>query len=144
MTRQELHVALVRLARERLGSPFAWGSMDCNTLALEFLDLLTGGDLRSEVAGRYATELGAVRFWRRFRLRWISGLADAYGAVEVPRGFVATGDFIIVELDRFQSAHVCHTPGRIVAADPEHGVHERRLSASDPFRAFRLPAWGGA
>jgi hypothetical protein len=97
---------LINFVKANLGRPFVWGECDCNVFALEMIDAVHGTDLAGRIKGKYANELGAVRF--RLRSEWGSfeGLLKENGFVEGKKGFEQTGDILIVAAPNFELVHI--------------------------------------
>ncbi|MDY7001093.1 MAG: hypothetical protein SVS15_04845 [Thermodesulfobacteriota bacterium] len=134
-------IRLLRFVDSQRGRPFQWGFRDCNTLALHILDMLTGVRYAQKVCGRYKTELGAARFFQGFGLDW-PGVLRKQGAVEVKPGFERLGDFLIVDMKKWQACHVC-LGERAVTVTLKRGVEIVPLAALEKYRIFRLPAGAG-
>lgn len=115
---------LVRFARERRGRPFAWGKDDCNTLALEWLDRITGRhDARELALGLYHSAAGAAAHCERLQIR-LEDVLRARGAVAVDPRFLHAGDFLLQGQpgEPWQRAHVYMGGGQVLSASPETGV----------------------
>lgn len=116
---------LSKFLREREGKPFKWGQTDCNVLALQCLDILTGMT-RPHFAliaqGRYSTEAGALAFATTYPMSLGRILAMA-GAQEV-KGDCQPGDFILVqrEGEPWLRAHICLNDSMCASSTPEHGI----------------------
>jgi|GEM_PF-2045301 len=131
-------IRLLRFVDSQRGKPFQWGFRDCNTLGLHILDMLTGAQYAQKVRGRYGTEIGAIRFFKKCGLDWIRDLPEKFGATRIKPGFERAGDFLIVQTLRWQACHVCLGESAVTVT-PERGVEIVPLSVLDPYRVFRLP-----
>lgn len=83
-------------ASAKLHQPFKWGQEDCNTLALDFIDLVHPSlpSIINEVRGHYHTSATAREFYRNYRYTWHSYLTEI-GFKEVEPMFFQAGDFHI-------------------------------------------------
>jgi hypothetical protein len=94
----KLEAALVDYLATILGQPFQWGTMDCNTVALGWLDTLAGTAELAQVRGRYTDQETA----RQFQLehgRTLRAVLIEAGAELVAKGpaFAQPGDFLVVD-----------------------------------------------
>lgn len=129
-------IALVDYVGRRVGEPFTWGLVDCNVLGLECFDIVAGTALANLVRGRYATRLGALRFWRAHGGR-ILGYAQA-GAWRIGPRHMAVGDFVLASWRGVTAAHVC-MGSHVASATPERGVCLVRPRDLDPgWTAWRV------
>ena len=76
----------IAFAQKELDTPFAWGTNDCNTLVLKYLDEVWGNDVQSMIYGKYKTKIGAIR---------------------LPPKLARTGDILIVHTKGFEMGHIC-------------------------------------
>ncbi|MCP4545953.1 MAG: hypothetical protein GY835_05745 [bacterium] len=113
--------ALVRLANEILGKPFKWGQLDCNILALRWLDLLTGSEELAAIVGRYSTKAEAARFAAESDRTLVEILLE-HEVEFVEPGFQQPGDFLVthVEGEPWHRAHIC-TGHQVLSVDIETG-----------------------
>ena len=136
--------ALARFARSRNGQPFQWGLCDCNTIALEALDLLMGTQIAFEVFGQYSTPSEANVFYSTYRRSWIG--IDGMGT-EIKPPFASSGDFLVASDGPFHVPHVVIGPHALTCA-PETGVFLCRvhhvIQAHPDLRCFRLTMPEGA
>lgn len=119
---QSVEADLGRLINTRIGSQFEWGVCDCNTLALEALDLIAGTQLAVEVFGMYSNPKEASDFYRNYRLDW----ATWDGFEKVGKNFVQTGDFVIAKESDWCIPYIV-VGDRAVSCFETHGVRACRL-----------------
>ena len=123
--------AMIAFARGEVGKSFAWGLRDCNTLALQCLDILTLRYGYADMAvDQYSDEVGA-RAHQLDNPTIVDVLCNA-GAVEgsfPPRA----GDFLIVDRadEPWQRAHIC-VGSKYISADPVLGVALLPIRTLDP------------
>lgn len=129
---------LAKFARSRRGEPFVWGWCDCNTVALEALDLLTGTQYAFEVFGRYSSPEEAKAFYGAYPRDWMG--IDGMGT-EIKPTFACSGDFLVASDGPFHVPHVVIGP-HALACSPENGVFLCRvgliIKAHPDVRCFRL------
>ena len=53
----------------KFNEKFAWGSNDCNTLILEYLDYMLGTETLKIAYKKYHTKFGAMRFQKKYQQR---------------------------------------------------------------------------
>jgi hypothetical protein len=134
---------LNKFLAEQEGRPFVWGQRDCNTLALQCLDILTGMT-RPRFAliaqGRYHTEAGAHAFASTYPMTLDRVLRMA-GAQEVSGGAPRAGDFLLVRRDGepWLRAHVALNGMHCMTVDIEHGVTIFPVSWIGAYTTMRLP-----
>lgn len=133
----ERELALHQLARERRGMPFEWGRRDCNTLALEWLDMLTGGKYADQVIGHYSSEAEAIEFCKGFGMSFTDLLIEA-GAERIKDRFEQTGDFLVVNApgELWQRVHVC-MGDQVLSVEPS-GVTVQRLRMMPAHETYRV------
>lgn len=122
---QSLEVQLAKFANERRGTPFQWGVCDCNTLALEALDLISGTDLAKEVIGQYTNGEEAVLFYETFRLDWLAW----DGFEEVGLNFAQTGDFLIADDGLWCTPFILVGPN-VISCSEDRGVFACRVDVA--------------
>lgn len=113
-----LEVRLTAFAAARMGRGFAWGWCDCNTLALEALDLIAGTQFAFEVFGRYRDTASARAFFAIYPRDWLHW--TGYGE-EVAPAFVRTGDFLVADEGGWRVPHVA-VGGQALICTPDRGV----------------------
>lgn len=133
-------VIIARWARGWVGKPFAWGQRDCTTLALSWLDELTGWQsLRDLGIGRYGSSEEAAA-WQQLLGFNLGQLLETAGGQTVPTKFAQPGDFLLsqAEGEGYQRAAICLGLD-VLSATPERGVARlpRRLLA--PHEVVRVP-----
>ena len=113
-------VRLANWASYWLDAPFSWGHCDCNILALEALQCLTGKPHADAFRGRYDSAAGALRLQRDDDYD-LARYLTAQGAQIIPRNFQQRGDILVVMRDGFACGHVCFGE-RALCAAPDHPV----------------------
>lgn len=126
-------VIIARWARGWVGKPFAWGQVDCTTLALSWLDELTGWQsLRDLGIGRYGSSEEAAAWQAQLGFN-LGQLLETAGGQTVSPKFAQLGDFLLsqAEGETYQRAGICLGLDAL-SATPERGVIRipRRLLAS--------------
>ena len=53
----------------KFNEKFAWGSNDCNTLILEYLDYMLGTETLKIAYKKYHTKFGAMKFQKKYQQR---------------------------------------------------------------------------
>ena len=51
----------------KFNEQFAWGSNDCNTLILEYLDFMLGTETLKIAYKKYHTKFGAMKFQKKYQ-----------------------------------------------------------------------------
>jgi hypothetical protein len=150
---------IIQFADAELKKPFAWGITDCNTIAARFLDLIqnskfkiqnskqdagaqgivpeTQGYYESQILGKYNDMRSAIEFQKQFGRTAEDVLIEA-GAVPGAPGFEQTGDFILVDTERWQCCHI-YLCGKVLSSGPERGVAMYPVSfLQKPYRVMRF------
>lgn len=129
-------------ANSKLLTPFEWGQNDCNTLALEFIDILLP-DIKSitdTVKGKYTNRYEARAFYRNFKWRWIDYL-EHIGFEQVEPLFFQAGDLHIHKMGKSLEAISISLGLDNIIADPRSGIclmNFFQLHDKYEFLAFRL------
>ncbi len=97
----------IAFAQKELDTPFAWGTNDCNTLVLKYLDEVWGNDVLSMIYGKYKTKIGAVKFNKKQKYTFTDGIVEELGAIRLPPKLARTGDILIVHTKGFEMGHIC-------------------------------------
>jgi len=143
---------IIQFADAELKKPFAWGITDCNTIAARFLDLIqnskqdagaqgivpeTPGFYENQILGKYNDMRSAILFQKRFGRTAEDVLIEA-GAVPGAPGFEQTGDFILVDTERWQCCHI-YLCGKVLSSGPEKGVAMYPITLlQKPYRVMRI------
>lgn len=133
-------VMLARWARAWIGRAFAWGQVDCTTLALSWLDEIAGWRALQDLAfGRYDSAETAAVYQQQLGFQLGQLLAEA-GGIPVPARFIQPGDFLLSQLEGepWQRAAIC-LGADALSADPERGVLRIPLAQLAPFEGVRVP-----
>lgn len=133
-------VMLARWARGWVGKPFAWGQVDCTTLALSWLDELTGWQSLWDLGiGRYGSS-GEAAVWQQMLGFNLGQLLETAGGQPVPPKFAQPGDFLLsqIEGEPWQRVAIC-LGADALSADPERGVIRIPLAQLAPFEGVRVP-----
>ena len=107
------------------GRSFQWGTNDCNTVTLQFLDFIMYGhedytSITNEIMGKCKTKSEAREFYKNFEFSWEEYLSDFCDKnPEVP--FYQAGDIILVPMGRVMGSHIC-LGGKSLSVDPELGA----------------------
>lgn len=90
----KIEIDLIHILDRAGSQPFAWGTNDCNTLALEWLDRLQGSQWLKRVKGTYNDLRGAIRVAKSLP-RWTDGLIEE-GWTEIKKEQATIGDLAVV------------------------------------------------
>ena len=112
-------IETIEFAQKELNTPFAWGTNDCNTLVLKYLDEVWGKDVLHMIYGKYKTKIGAVKFNKKQKYSFTDGIVEELGATRLPPKLARTGDILIVHDEAFEMGHICM--GTNVLSVPEDG-----------------------
>ena len=82
----------IAFVQKELDTPFAWGTNDCNTLVLKYLDEVWGKDVLSMIYGKYKTKTGAIKFNAKQKYTFTDGIIEELDAVRLPPKLARTGD----------------------------------------------------
>lgn len=125
-------------AKEYLGKPFAWGVLDCNTLALDWASEVSGLALTSGIYGEYSTEEEAAMFAAGYP-QTLAARAIEAGFAFVDTAHPRPGDLVIVWSpgDKFQRGHIAVGSGRVLSADETRGVHLGLVRSLPMFQVLR-------
>jgi hypothetical protein len=89
---------------------FGWGSWDCNTFVLAWLDRMAGTDYLSQYQGKYS-DLESARAFQETHGRTLFRVCLDAGLMEVPGGarFAQPGDVLLVDDpgEPWRRGHVC-------------------------------------
>ena len=103
------HTKLFQYLERRDAEPFKWGTMDCCTLAADWIVEAVGCDVYVDFRGRYTTALGAARLFKP-----LGGLAAAVSQVMQANGFAEVepkkaqrGDVALVETQGRHFVGIC-------------------------------------
>ena len=104
---------------------FHWGTRDCNTVALKFLDVVMFKkkeyeSITDEVVGKYDNEKRAVRFYIKYDKTWDSYLTKFCDKNPENKPAFQPGDILTVGTHPFVMVHVC-LGGKTASMDPEIG-----------------------
>ena len=91
-----LEIALQIYAARLVGKCFQWGSRDCNTIILDWLNMATGDNSIKEIRGRYESRAGAIRYQLQYGRDLPKIIKDA-GGYYIPRNRVTVGDIILTK-----------------------------------------------
>jgi hypothetical protein len=154
---------IIQFADAELKKPFAWGITDCNTIAARFLDLIKNAERRahsaerakleaianrqspianrqffeSQILHKYNDMRSAILFQKQFGRTAEDVLIEA-GAVPCATGFEQTGDFILVDTERWQCCHI-YLCGKVLSSGPEKGVAMYPIALlQKPYRVMRI------
>lgn len=84
-------VELMLWARTVVGRPFEWGATDCGSLARGALEVMYGPETVAELVGApWADGSAAREAWAA-----LADVAAVFGAQEVERPYMQTGDLVI-------------------------------------------------
>ena len=97
----------IAFAQKELNTPFAWGTNDCNTLVLKYLDEVWGNNVLGMIYGKYKTKIGAVKFNKKQKYTFTDGIVEELGAIRLPPKLARTGDILIVHSKGFEMGHIC-------------------------------------
>lgn len=134
---QQDHHKLTEYVRQHVGRPFAWGTEDCATLALGWIDTLLGTNHLERIAGRYSTPEEALRFAVLHGLNW-SSLLEELGASPVRCNFQQTGDLITQPGGHFETVGIIVRRHYLTIDEAVGQVVLRRWHHRDPWQAWRL------
>jgi len=109
----------IAFVQKELDTPFAWGTNDCNTLVLKYLDEVWGKDVLSMIYGKYKTKTGAIKFNAKQKYTFTDGIIEELDAVRLPPKLARTGDILIVHSKGYEMGHIC--TGTSVLSVPEEG-----------------------
>ena len=115
---------VISFANAMKGRGFNWGTNDCNTVTLKFLDMIMEGhpdytSITSEIVGKYGTANNAYHFYKNFGKTWdeyLLGFCDK----NPDKPTFQAGDIIMKPLNRVMGSHVC-LGGKSLSVDPEEG-----------------------
>jgi hypothetical protein len=120
------------LVRERMSTPFAWGTHDCCLWAADCVLAVSGVDPAADLRGTYSSAIEAVRLVDQ--LGGMEAIA-ARGGAPIPPLCAGVGDVGLVTLDDRELLAVC--AGDVWLAPGANGL------AARPLAEARL-AWGVA
>ena len=104
------------IQKER-SKPFVWGSRDCNTFVLNFIDSIYNLDLEKKVKGKYKTEFGAIKFQKNFG-QYLSEYLISNGGKKILPTQATIGDILIIKKGVYELGDICL--GALVAGCLEH------------------------
>ena len=119
---------------QETGNSFVWGSNDCNTFVLKYVDQVHGMDLLKKAYKKYKTKKGAISFQAKYPLP-ISEAIIKEGAVKIPSGMARMGDLLVKQDKGFERCHICL--GTKIASVPED--QETQIQSIKDFNIFD---WG--
>jgi hypothetical protein len=93
---------------------FAWGHNDCNTFIVEYVDLLLGSNIISEVRGKYFNARSALAFIRNYKALDVGLQESGFTIVDTPQN----GDIITF----LRNGFVC---GHIIGFNRVHSIDEQ-------------------
>jgi len=125
--------ALHQFSSSQLGKPFTWGDNDCNTLVIEWVDLLTGSNHIDEVRGQYSNKDEAIEFYRSVKNEE-DILAEFH---EIDPAFISVGDILTVPFGKMLGAHIC-VGSRLLSVDRRHGTMLLPCVIPDKAKAWRF------
>ena len=97
----------IAFVEKELDKPFAWGTNDCNTIVLKYIDEVLGHDVLHKIYGKYRTKLGAIRFNRKQNYTFSDGIIEELGAVKLPPKMARTGDILVVSDEGYELCQIC-------------------------------------
>lgn len=129
-------------ANAKLLTPFEWGQNDCNTLALEFIDIMLPNipSITKDVQGKYSNRYEARKFYRDFKWRWSDYLLSL-GFEKVEPLFFQPGDLHIHKMGKSLEAVSISLGLENIIADPKHDIrliNFFQLYDKYEFSAYRL------
>jgi len=125
------------------GQPFVWGSLDCHTFVMRWVDQVAGTDICAGVVGCYGTAQAARDFLKGYGRTLVEVLEGA-GCELVPEGeLLEPGDVLLAPdlSEPWERSHLYLGSGHVVSVWPGRGVRRVHLAAlkSEPMDAWRPP-----
>lgn len=115
--------ATILFANRKFGTEFKWGTNDCNTLALEFIEFALPDvpSILMHVFEQYSDIKSALRFYRNFNYTWQEYLEEV-GFEQVDPLRFQPGDLHIHDMDPGLKAVSINLGKNNIIADPKNGI----------------------
>tara|TARA_R100000234_G_C4945368_1_gene154840 strand:+ start:347 stop:766 length:420 start_codon:yes stop_codon:yes gene_type:complete len=104
----------------KMGEPFVWGTNDCNTFILEYLDKIIGSKVHEIAYKKYDTEFGAVKFQKKYG-QTVSEKCLELGLIKISPSKSTFGDILVKHNENWDSCHIC-IGSKIISVDEGVGV----------------------
>ena len=122
----------------KFNEKFAWGSNDCNTLILEYLDYMLGTETLKIAYKKYHTKFGAMKFQKKYQQR-VSEKCLELGLTAINPTQARHGDILIKTDPRWDMCHLSMGT-KFISIDEVVGVSAVPIPDFNIFdKAFRLP-----
>jgi len=128
----------IDFAHKELGKPFAWGTNDCNTLVLQYIDEVLQKDVLKKIYGKYKTKRGAIGFNKKQPYTFSDGIIKELNAVKLPPKMARTGDILIVSNKAFELGHICVGTSVLSVLEDHHTLMLRINDFDDYNWALRI------
>jgi len=121
----------------KLNQPFAWGTNDCNTFVLHYLDKLLDTDLLKIAYKKYSTKLGAIKFQKKHGQK-ISEKCLELGMTQYHPNKAIFGDILVKHNENWDSCHIC-IGSKMASVDEQIGTAILPISDFNDFdSAYRF------
>jgi hypothetical protein len=104
--RQDWPERLAEYVEARIDSPFAWGTNDCVTFAMDAVQLMTGVDPIASIRGTWDSPLAAVQAMEPFG-GTARGVVTAFMGESIDPRTARRGDVVLVENGGREVTAVC-------------------------------------
>jgi hypothetical protein len=131
---------LLRYINQQINQPLVVGVNDCNILALEVIDLLTGTSLAKTLKGKYKTNKKGLRLaFEAFGYTHLSKYLQNT-AFEIDSCFAGIGDILVLDEEHYSCCHIHLSNGFLVADTDNKKISIQHLEAKDikQMKAYRL------